>query len=121
MIVALLGILKAGGAYLPLDPAYPQARLAFMLDDAGAPLLVTQMALLDRLPRPRAQIVCLDTDWPTIARCPATAPAIALDPQNTAYLIHTSGSTGRPKGVNITHKGLNNYTTCGRCKITARA
>ena len=110
MIVALLGILKAGGAYLPLDPAYPQARLAFMLDDAGAPLLVTQLALLDRLPRPRAQIVCLDTDWPTIARCPATAPAIALDPQNTAYVIYTSGSTGAPKGVCTLHCNVGSFT-----------
>ena len=113
MIVALLGILKAGGAYLPLDPAYPQARLAFMLDDAGAPLLVTQLALLDRLPRPRAQIVCLDTDWPTIARCPATAPAIALDPQNTAYVIYTSGSTGTPKGVAV--------DSCWHCQSMRRA
>ena len=62
MVVGLLGILKAGGAYLPLDPAYPADRLAFMLADAGAPVLVTQSALLDRLPAHEARVVCLDAD-----------------------------------------------------------
>ena len=62
MLIGLLGILKAGGAYLPLDPAYPQERLAFMLEDAGAPVLVTQSALLDRLPAHGARIVRLDAD-----------------------------------------------------------
>ena len=99
MVVGLLGILKAGGAYLPLDPAYPQERLAFMLADAGAPVLVTQSALLDRLPAHGARIVRLDADWPTIAQHSTTAPAVALDPHNTAYVIYTSGSTGTPKGV----------------------
>ena len=76
MVVGLLGILKAGGAYLPLDPAYPPERLAFMLADAGAPVLVTQSALLDRLAAPAARIVRLDADWPAIARQSTTAPAI---------------------------------------------
>ena len=70
MLVGLLGILKAGGAYLPLDPDYPPERLAFMLADAGAPVLVTQSALLDRLPLHDARIVQLDADWPAIARGP---------------------------------------------------
>ena len=78
MIVGLLGILKAGGAYLPLDPDYPPERLAFMLADAGAPVLVTQSALRDRLPPHGARIVRLDADWPAIATQPATAPAISL-------------------------------------------
>ena len=99
MMVGLLGILKAGGAYLPLDPGYPHERLAFMLADAGAPVLVTQSALLDRLPAHDARIVRLDADWPAIACHPATAPQLRLDPQNTAYVIYTSGSTGTPKGV----------------------
>ena len=68
MVVGLLGILKAGGAYLPLDPAYPAERLAFMLADAGAPMLVTQSALLDRLPAHGARTLCLDADGPQIAR-----------------------------------------------------
>ena len=78
MVVALLGILKAGGAYLPLDPGYPAERLAFMLADAGAPVLVTQTALRDRLPAAHDRIVCLDADGPAIARHPTAAPALAL-------------------------------------------
>ena len=101
-----IGILKAGGAYLPLDPAYPQARLAFMLADAGAPVLVTQAALLDRLPAHGARIVCLDADAPRSRVQPATAPALALDPHHPAYVIYTSGSTGTPKGVAIAHASL---------------
>ena len=100
MVVGLLGILKAGGAYLPLDPDYPAERLAFMLADAGAPVLVTQAALRDRLPRARRAMH-------RAARCrlarhrakPATAPPSGLGRDNTAYVIYTSGSTGTPKGV----------------------
>ena len=99
MLVGLLGILKAGGAYLPLDPDYPRERLAFMLADAGAPVLVTQSALLDRLPAHGARIVRLDADWPTIAQQPTTAPGQPRShPHNPAYVIYTSGSTGTPKG-----------------------
>ena len=74
MLVGLLGILKAGGAYLPLDPDYPPERLAFMLADAGAPVLLTRAALRAHLPAHDAHVVCLDADWPAIARQPATAP-----------------------------------------------
>ena len=98
MLVGLLGILKAGGAYLPLDPDYPPERLAFMLADAGAPVLVTQSALRDRLPLHNARIVQLDADWPAIATRPASAPAAFLHPQHPAYVIYTSGSTGTPEG-----------------------
>ena len=106
MLVGLLGILKAGGAYLPLDPDYPPERLAFMLDDAGAPLLLTHSALLDRLPEHHARIVRLDADWPTIAAQPTTAPALALDAQNAVYVTYTSGSTGTPKGVVVAHRNV---------------
>ena len=78
MLVGLLGILKAGGAYLPLDPDYPPERLAFMLADAGAPVLLTRAALRAHLPAHDAHVVCLDADWPAIARQPATAPATGL-------------------------------------------
>src|SRR6202047_4567432 len=109
LIIALLGIVKAGGAYLPLDPDYPRERLAFMLADAGARVLVTQSALTDRLCAPAAAVmVRLDGDGAAIAREPATAPAVALDPQQPAYVIYTSGSTGTPKGVIVTHAGIPN-------------
>src|SRR4029077_16898108 len=116
MLVGLLGILKAGGAYLPLDPDYPPERLAFMLADAGAPVLLTRAGLHAHLPAhdassddthiDDAHIVCLDADWPAIARQPTTAPAVALHPQNNAYVTYTSGSTGTPKGVVISHHNV---------------
>jgi amino acid adenylation domain-containing protein len=108
MLVGLVGILKAGGAYLPLDPDYPPERLAFMLADAQAPVLVAQSTLIERLPRHDARIVRLDTEWPRIATRPTTAPATSLDPRNTAYVIYTSGSTGTPKGVAVQHQSLVN-------------
>ena len=106
MVVGLLGILKAGGAYLPLDPDYPAERLAFMLADAGARVLVTASGLLERLPPPAAALVRLDADAAAIAREPAAAPALALDPHHPAYVIYTSGSTGTPKGVVVDHASL---------------
>ncbi|HET7255904.1 MAG TPA: condensation domain-containing protein, partial [Xanthobacteraceae bacterium] len=109
MLVGLLGILKAGGAYLPLDPDYPPERLAFMLADAGAPVLLTRSALRTHLPSHDAHIVCLDADWPAIARQPTTAPVTGLAPQHPAYVIYTSGSTGTPKGAVISHHGLVNH------------
>ena len=123
MLVGLLGILKAGGAYLPLDPGYPAERLAFMLADAGAPVLVTQSALVDRLPAHGARIVRLDADAPAIAAQPTSAPAPALDPHNTAYVIYTSGSTGEPKGVAVAHGGIPNLAAAqiDRFGITSEA
>ena len=106
MLVGLIGILKAGGAYLPLDPSYPRERLAYMVEDAHASVLVTHAALLDRLPAGGVGIVRLDTDWPIISECPAVAPASRLHPQNTAYVIYTSGSTGEPKGAGIAHQNV---------------
>src|SRR6476620_1250160 len=119
MPVGLVGILKAGGAYLPLDPDYPPERLAFMLADAGAPVLLTRTALRAHLPAhdtssdggvriDDAHIVCLDADWPAIARQPTTAPITGLQPHHPAYVIYTSGSTGTPKGVAVTHGGFPN-------------
>ena len=94
-------VLKAGGAYLPLDPAYPAERLAFMLDDAARRLLLTHGALRSTAARARRAPACgLDADWPAIAQQPATrAGARASTATTSAYVIYTSGSTGRPKGV----------------------
>jgi len=108
MVVGLLGVLKAGGAYVPLDPAYPAERLAFMLADARAPILLTQAALVERVSASAARVVCLDSDWPAIARRPAAGLGRRAAPANLAYVIYTSGSTGRPKGVMNTHGGIVN-------------
>src|SRR5262249_14845573 len=108
MVVGLLGILKAGGAYLPLDPSYPTERLAFMLRDAGAPLLITTTALGARLPRSGARCIELDGEAEVIAAQPISAPQSALEPHNLAYVIYTSGSTGVPKAVAAEHASLAN-------------
>ncbi|HEY9850992.1 MAG TPA: amino acid adenylation domain-containing protein [Leptolyngbyaceae cyanobacterium] len=111
MVVGLLGILKAGGAYLPLDPAYPPERLAFMLKDAGVPLLLTQGQLVNSLPKYQGRIVCLDTDWDVIERQSEANPECSVKADNLAYTIYTSGSTGQPKGVLLAHSGLSNLVT----------
>ncbi|MEI6778719.1 MAG: amino acid adenylation domain-containing protein, partial [Chloroflexales bacterium] len=112
LLVALLGVLKAGGAYIPLDPTYPTERIAFMLQDAGVPVLLTQEHLLPNLPPTAAHMVCLDRDWSIIATTPPHPHTpTPLHPYHLAYVIYTSGSTGLPKGVQITHRGLTNYLT----------
>src|SRR5437667_6695348 len=104
MVVGALAILKAGGAYLPLDPAYPADRLAFILSDARCPLLVTANCVKDRLALSVQRVVTVDLSGPQSS----TPPATKLHADNLAYVIYTSGSTGRPKGVEITHTGLLN-------------
>ncbi len=113
MVVALLAVLKAGGAYLPLDPAYPQERLHFMLHDARAAVLLTEAAFLDpastQLADSAATIVCLDRDADRISRQPERTPHTCAQPDHLMYVIYTSGSTGTPKGVMIAHRSLVNY------------
>ncbi len=108
MLVTILGIWKAGGTYVPLDPAYPAARLAFMLEDSRAAVVVTRAGLRDRLPPARARVVVLDAERDAIAAHPASAPPCAASDDNLAYVIYTSGSTGRPKGVAMSHRPLVN-------------
>ncbi|MCL1468747.1 amino acid adenylation domain-containing protein [Argonema galeatum] len=108
MVVGVLGILKAGGAYVPLDPAYNKARLAFMLEDTQTPLLLTQEKLIQSLPPHQARVICLDTDWETIALSNQKNPQSDGTPNSLAYVIYTSGSTGRPKGVAMSHRPLAN-------------
>jgi amino acid adenylation domain-containing protein len=112
MVVGALGILKAGGAYVPMDPAYPADRLAFMLDDAQAPVLLSSQTLATQLPAAKRELVYLDA--PEIAKEAADSPAVEVEPGDLAYVIYTSGSTGKPKGVEITHGGLANLVSWHR-------
>src|SRR5665213_122490 len=106
MLVAILGVLKAGGAYVPIDLAYPAERLAFMLADTQAPVLLTQQTLAASLPTHEAKVICLDAEWETIAKEPSdNLPSVAKG-DNAAYIIFTSGSTGKPKGVLVTHHNV---------------
>jgi len=108
MVVGLLGILKAGGAYLPLDPNYPAERLAFMLTDAQAPVLLTQEKLLDKIPGHQAETICIDQEWGQIEKESQENPESGIAGENIAYAIYTSGSTGKPKGVLGLHQGAIN-------------
>lgn len=108
LIVGLQAIMKAGGAYVPLDPQYPRERLEFMLHDSTATVLLTQEALLPRLPPSSAQVVCLDRDRQLIDEQSAAALPVTARPDNLAYVIYTSGSTGKPKGAMNTHRAIVN-------------
>lgn len=109
MVIGLLAILKAGGTYVPLDPAYPQERLAFMLNDAQVSVLLTQHRLVKILPQHGALVVCLDTDWPVNRPENLENPVSGVTAENLAYAVYTSGSTGKPKGVMIQHRSLASY------------
>ncbi|HVB27458.1 MAG TPA: amino acid adenylation domain-containing protein, partial [Mycobacteriales bacterium] len=106
--VGLLGVLKAGGAYVPLDPSYPPERLAFMLADCRAPVLITQSHLRASLPPFAGTVLCLDALDAVLADEPESDPVPVNDPDDLAYVIYTSGSTGQPKGVMVSHRGVSN-------------
>jgi amino acid adenylation domain-containing protein len=108
LLVGLLGVLKAGGAYVPLDPTYPTDRLAYMISDAQARVLLTQQSLAGLLPAATAQVVCVDTQWEAIAQHGAENLETPVRPDQLAYVIYTSGSTGRPKGVCSEHRATLN-------------
>ena len=107
-VVALLGVLKTGAAYIPLDPIFPEERLAYTLEDSGAAVLLTETALTEKLPSLNVRILCTDADSIAIAQHSAENLARPISPQNLAYTIYTSGSTGRPKGVEVTHQNVVN-------------
>jgi amino acid adenylation domain-containing protein len=111
MVVAILAVWRAGGAYVPLDPQYPAERLALMLADSGARMVLSRRDVRGVLP-PGAEVVLVDDAAVArrLASRPATAPAIPVAPSSLAYVIYTSGSTGVPKGVAATHAGLTNLT-----------
>jgi amino acid adenylation domain-containing protein/non-ribosomal peptide synthase protein (TIGR01720 family) len=121
MVICLYGILKAGGAYVPLDPEYPAERVAFMLEDTQVPVLLTQNRLLEQLSSIQnlaatrmettaqiSELICLDSEWSTIAQESPDNPVSGAKAENLAYVIYTSGSTGRPKGVMNEHRGICN-------------
>ncbi len=109
MVVGVLGILKAGAAYVPLDPEFPKERLAFMLKDSDAPVLVTRSELVDALPQPNSSVLCIDSVCDTISNQSEKNPETTVTSRNLAYVIYTSGSTGTPKGVQISHRALVNF------------
>ena len=127
MVVAMLAVWKAGGAYLPLDPGYPPGRLAFMLADSHASVLVSRRGAAAGLAGelPAGQLVAITLDDPVVAAAVAAAPAgpppaVAAAGQ-LAYVIYTSGSTGTPKGVQVTHGGLVNVAVALRPVFGAAA
>jgi amino acid adenylation domain-containing protein len=112
LVVGLMGILKSGGAYVPIDPATPPARIADMLADTGARVVVTEAALVPGLPPGPWDTVCLlpgGVAFGVPSGPEPAGPTPAAAAHNLAYVIFTSGSTGRPKGVGVTHAGLANY------------
>lgn len=116
LMVAILAIHKAGGCYLPLDPAYPRDRLSYMIEDAEAPVLLTQSHLEQLLSGHRAHVVMLD-DESVYAGRPAHNPPGRVSSSSLAYVIYTSGSTGRPKGVMLEHRNVLNFFTAMDAKI----
>lgn len=111
MIVAMLGILKAGGCYLPLEPDYPEERIAFLLRDASVSLVLAHRAYRDKLGETgwaEDALILLDEAWPAIARHDGGNLGVEIAPDQLAYIIYTSGSSGEPKGVMIEHRSVLN-------------
>jgi len=108
MTVAVLAVLKAGGCYVPVDPAYPAERIAHMLGDSRAAVLVTTSAVAARLPTGASAVLAVDADADLIAREDPAPPAAPTDAENLAYVLYTSGSTGLPKGAALPHRALAN-------------
>ena len=109
MVAVLLAVLKSGAAYVPLDPAYPADRIAYVLEDAAAKILVTTDSVIGNLREIPCQILSLDGNAKAVEGKPSTRPTPLAGPEDLAYVIYTSGSTGRPKGVQISHRAVVNF------------
>ena len=120
MIVALLGVMKAGGAYLPLETSHPKGRIQFVLNDASVRVILAQQETATLLPEHTARVICLDSDWPSIAAEPDAAPITTTTPDNLAYVIYTSGSTGGARGVMVQHRSVVNLATTLRDRVYAK-
>ena len=108
MVVGLVAILKAGAAYVPIDPEYPQDRVAFMIRDADCPVLLIHAGVKEKLPRCECKVIDLADDWNLIARESSDNLPPVASSENLAYMIYTSGSTGMPKGAMNSHRGICN-------------
>lgn len=121
LVISLLAILKAGGAYVPIDPASPRQRLEFILDDAQAPILLTQQSLREKIPAAllkadslqNDRLVCVD-EWAAFETYPQDNLQVAVTPDDTAYVIYTSGTTGNPKGVLVPHSNVSRLFSATR-------
>jgi natural product biosynthesis luciferase-like monooxygenase protein len=109
LVIGLLAVLRAGGAYVPLDPDYPAQRLAHMVSDSGARLVLTQEARRGELPPFEGEVVTFEAVAEACAAEPGTPPAAAAGAGHLAYVIYTSGSTGKPKGVMVEHGNVLNF------------
>ena len=109
MLIAVLGVLKSGGAYVPIDPGLPEDRLTYIINDAGADVLITLGETANSFPAGATEIICLDSDAEEIAKASIDEPSVNILPEHLAYIIYTSGSTGLPKGTLIEHRSLTNY------------
>lgn len=108
LVVSLLAVLKAGGIYIPLDPTYPAERLAYMLEDADVPFVISERSLTGKLQDYRGHIICTDVDQAAVESMIADQPEPHTTVQAPAYVIYTSGSTGTPKGMALPHATLVN-------------
>ncbi|HET9281982.1 MAG TPA: amino acid adenylation domain-containing protein [Candidatus Angelobacter sp.] len=108
LVISLMAVLKAGGAYVPVDPEYPAERIKLMLEDAEAPVILSQANCVKALASATGKVVAVDSDWSNISRESSANPRIAVEAENLVYVIYTSGSTGHPKGAMNAHKGLRN-------------
>jgi len=108
-VVGLIGVLKAGGAYVPVEPGHPPQRIALMLTEVGAPLLLTRRELIVGLPVDDVAVVYMDAIQENGSPESGRNPVSRVAPANLAYLIFTSGSTGKPKAVAVEHRQLFNY------------
>ncbi len=119
MILGFLSILKAGGAFVPLHPEQPKSRLAYLIDETRAPIVLTQMKQLGNLPDFSGEVICIDRDEARWVNAPSANLARTSSPEDLVYVMYTSGSTGTPKGVAVRHRNLVNYATFITRKLAA--